>query len=171
MRSSLSVDSKSYISLLAIRDREACMSVQESKSMWHQAAGDLQRSSEEVSTLQQQLSDLRTDILQPLQAEHGTMLDALRTLTQLTADRAPAEAAQPADRAHLMAPAVHRSDETTSPASPAESASAFGDDLTLNAHEAAAAAVKAVQQCLQHAQEERAALRDAKGRTEVDALH
>ena len=147
------------------------MPMQECKSMWHQAAGNLQRSSEEVSTLQQQLENVRTDILQPLQAEHGIMLDALRTLTQLSADRAPAEAAQPADRAHLMAPAVHRTDVTTSPASPAGSASVFRDDSSLNAHEAAAAAVRAVQQCLQQAQEEHAALREAKGLTEVDALH
>ena len=159
----------------------ACVILQESNSLRYQATEAQQSSCQEVSNLQQQLSDLQAKVLQPLQAEHGAMLAALSTLNQLITEWAPAESPQPADRAHLMAPAVHRTDVASRPGSPTESAhSPRADTLSdapragmsnpVMAHEAAEAAVKALQQMLTQAQGERSALLEAKRHAEVHDL-
>ena len=157
------------------------MCVQESNGFRHQAIEAQQSSSQEVSILQQQLSDLQAQVLQPLQAEHGAMLAALSTVLQLTAEPAPAESPQPGDRAHLMAPAVHHANGITSPESPTGSAHSPSADTPsdaprtvlgrpVSAHETAEAAIAAVQHCLSQAQEERAALLEAQRLAEVGCL-
>ena len=147
--------------------------------MRHQAAEDLQVRCEEAAGLRQQISELRARVLEPLQAEHAAMLAALAAVTQLSADSAAAPAAQPADRAHLMAPAVRHAGKDTSPrcqpvqapwadlprGSPREELGA-----SLNGHQVAQDAVKAVQQCLERAQAERATLSDEMRVAEVCSL-
>ena len=152
--------------------------VQESNSLRHQAVEDQQSSSQEMAALQQQLSELQADVLQPLQAEHGAMLAALSMVTQLCAEQAPAESPQTADRAHLMAPAVHHADEATSPGSAAGfpysrrfdtpgGAPAAGFSAPEDTRKTAQAAVSAVHQHLSQAQAERAVLVEAKHHAEV----
>ena len=109
------------------------------------------------------------------------MLAALSTVTQLCAEQAPAESPQTADRAHLMAPAVHHADKSISPGSETGSpysprldtpsdAPTAGFSMPVDAQEAAEAAVRAVQQCLSQAQAESAALLEAKHLAEVGDL-
>ena len=152
--------------------------MQESNSFRHQAVEAQQSSSQEVVILQQQLSDLPAQVLQPLQAEHGAMLAALSMVTQLATEPAPAEPPQPADRGHLMEPALHVTREITGLDSPTGSAHSPSADSPsdaprtalgrpVGARETAEAAVRAVQQCLSQAQEERAALLEAQRLAEV----
>lgn len=155
--------------------------MQESKSLCHQAVEAQQSSFQEVSGLKQQLSDLQGDVLQPLQAEHGAVIAALSTVTQLYAEWAPAESPQPADRAHLMAPAVHHAvasttsgsavDPTHSPRFPPSDAPGMAPSMPVGAYEAAEGAVKAVQQMLSQARGERAALLQARHLAEVGHCH
>ena len=156
--------------------------VQESKSLCHQAVERQLNSFQEVSVLKQQMSDLQVTVLQPLQAEHGAARAALSTLTQLCAEWVPAESPQPADRAHLMAPAVHHAAASTSSRSAIESAHSTRSDTPsdapggalgtpMDAHKAAEGAVKAVQQMLSQAQGERAALLQARHLAEVGHCH
>ena len=144
--------------------------MQESKSAWHEAAADLQRSCEEVSHLQQQMFDLRQGVLEPLQAEHAAMLAALGAVRRLCAELAPAASAQPADRAHLMAPAVHHAAESATPHSSAELLDGPPQAVikeSATAAEAAEAAERAVRDSLERAQQAAAALADANRLAEV----
>ena len=155
--------------------------MQESNSLRHQAVEAQQGTAQEVSSLQQQLSDLQDRVVQPLQAEHRAMLAALSTVTQLCAEQAPTESPQLADRAHLMAPSVHHADGSISPGSangspysprlniPSDAPMAELSTL-VDAREAAKAAVSAVQHCLSQAQGQRAALLEAKQLAEVGDL-
>ena len=118
----------------------------------------------EMAALQQQILDLRRNALEPLRAERAAMLAALAAVTQLCTDWAPA---QPADRAHLMAPAVSPAGNGTHPLSVAVSSPGGPPGESADAHCAAEAAVEALRHCLQHARSELAALSDAKRAAEV----
>ena len=146
------------------------ISLQESKSARHEAAADLQRSCEEAFHLQQQMFDLRQGVLEPLQAEHAAMLAALDAVRRLCAELALSASAQPADPAHLMAPAVHHAAESASPHSSADAPSHSLEAVThesATAAEAAEAAERAVRDSLERAQHATAALADAKRLAEV----
>ena len=123
--------------------------------------------SEEVAALQQQILDLRGNALEPLRAECAAMLAALTAVTQLCSDWAPA---QPADRAHLMAPAVSPAGNGIRPLSVAVSSPGGPPGESADAHRAAEAAVEALRHCLKHARSELAALSDAKRTAEVTSF-
>ena len=144
--------------------------MQESKSARHEAAADLQRSCEDISHLQQHMFDLRQGTLEPIQAEHAAMLAALGAVRRLCAELAPAASAQPADPAHLMAPAVHQAAESASPHSSADTLNNSPEafiEARATAAEAAEAAEMAVRDNLERAQQATAALADAKRLAEV----
>ena len=98
------------------------------------------------------------------------MLAALGAVQRLCAGLPPAASAQPADPAHLMAPAVHASAESASPHSIAGTPRDSPEEVTQQSAtgaETADAAMRAVRESLERAQQATAALADAKRLAEV----
>ena len=98
------------------------------------------------------------------------MLAALGAVRRLCAELALSAAAQPADHAHLMAPAVHQAAESASLHSSADNCPEAVIKESATPAEAAEAAERAVRDSLVSAQQATAALADAKRLAEV-GLH